>query len=255
MPEIDVVRHVVRPHQPRKEEDYDPGSDMLIVVHRNPNDPDDPTEFGHHIRLHGLAYRKEMWGLPDFASTVDMELKDLERYYARTGEEDYGVHPLAAITEHYFEAPPARMKSFAPDYVFERVEARMTALPSSTDGKVEMMLDTVLDGIQDVKNCLAATAKKTFPCRGMTNLSVDSAAKRGSTMEQMGEQTQRMTLVSSNPLDAVRQLLTDRESELDAVRNRFVEHTLVESNVPEIMRKRVVSAAIKRGILEENTWM
>lgn len=255
MSEIDVVRHVLRAHQPRKEEDYDPGSDMLIVVHRNPNDPDDPTEFGHHIRLQGLAYRKEMWGLPDFASTVDMELKDLERYYARTGEEDYGTHPLAAITEHYFDAPPVRMKSFAPSYVFDRVEARLTALPVSTDGKVRMMLDTVLDGITDVKGCLAATGKMEFPCRGMTGLSVDSAQKRGDTMQRMEEQTQRMSLVSSGPLDAVRQLLTDRESELDGVRERFVDYTLVESNVPEIMRKRVVATAIKRGILEENTWM
>lgn len=255
MPEIDVVRHVVRSHQPRKEEDYDPGSDMLIVVHRNPNDPDDPTEFGHHIRLHGLAYRKEMWGLSDFASTVDMELKDLERYYARADEEDYGIHPLATITEHYFEAPPARMKSFAPDYIFERAQARVTTPPSSTEGKVKMVLDAVLDGIEDVKSCLAATEKKAFPCRGMTSLSVDSAAKRGDTMGRMEEQTQRMTLVSSGPLDAVRQILTDRESELDMVRNRFVEHTLLESNVPEIMRKRVVGAAVKRGILEENTWM
>jgi hypothetical protein len=34
-----------------------------------------------------------------------------------------------------------------------------------------------------------------------------------------------------------------------------VSHALMTSNVPEIMRKRVVAAAVRRGILEENTWM
>src|SRR5690242_14348031 len=112
MPELHVVRHVLRTHEPFGAEDYDPGSDMLIVVHKNPNDPDDPTEFGHHIRLQGVAYRKEMWGLPDYASTIDAELKDLERYYHRQEDVEYGPHPLADITEHYFTAPPTRMQSF-----------------------------------------------------------------------------------------------------------------------------------------------
>lgn len=255
MSEIDVIRHVVRPHQPVKGEEYDPGSDMLIVVHKNPNDPDDPTEFGHHIRLQGLAYRKEMWGLGDYASTIDMELKDLERHYVREVQESYGVHPLATITEHYFEGPRARMKAFAPNYVFDRIEARLTALPTSTDGAVQMCLDTVMSGLDDVKGCLATGEELTFPCRGMSNLSVDSVAKRGHTMTRMEEQTQRISLVSSGPLDDVRQLLTDRESELEAVRDGFVSYALVEASVPEIMRKRVVNAAVKRGILEENTWM
>ncbi|MEN6334365.1 MAG: hypothetical protein ABFE01_08890, partial [Phycisphaerales bacterium] len=65
MPAIDVIRHVIRPHEPAGDEEYDPSHDMLIVVHKNPNDPDDPTEFGQHIRLQGLSYRKEMWGLAD----------------------------------------------------------------------------------------------------------------------------------------------------------------------------------------------
>lgn len=256
MAEIDVIRHVIRPHQPAKGEEYDPTQDMLIVVHRNPNDPDDPVEFGHHIRLSVVAYRKEMWGLGDYASTIDMELKDLERYYARESEnEDYGVHPLATITEHYFDAPPVRMKSFRPDYVLDRVESRLTALPGTTDGAVKMCLDTVLSGIDDVKGCLASDQQQIFPCKGMTGLSTDTVGARTDTMTRMEEQTQRLELVSSGPLDEVRQLLTDREGELETARDGFVSHALMTSNVPEIMRKRVVAAAVSRGILEENTWM
>jgi hypothetical protein len=256
MTAIDVIRHVIRPHQPVGDEEYDPSHDMLIVVHKNPNDPDDPTEWGHHIRLQGLSYRKEMWGLPDYASTIDMELRDLERYYARTPDEDYGVHPLATITGHYFEGPKERMKSFTPDYVFDRVQGKAGALPDTADGVARMCLDVVLSGVDDVKGCLASSQRKAFPCKGMTGLSSDTVKKRAETMSRMEEQTQRIDLVSSGPLDAVRQLLTDRESELEVARDTFVNHALVEASVPEIMRKRVVNAAVKRGLLEERmTWM
>jgi hypothetical protein len=71
----------------------------------------------------------------------------------------------------------------------------------------------------------------------------------------MSKQTKRMSLVSSGPLDEVRQLLTDREAELEAVRDGYVNMALMQSHVPEIMRKRVVAAAVRRGLLEENTWM
>lgn len=256
MPAIDVIRHVIRPHEPAGDEEYDPSHDMLIVVHKNPNDPDDPTEFGHHIRLQGLSYRKEMWGLADYASTIDMELRDLERYYARTSDtEDYGVHPLATITQHYFEGPRTHMRSFGPDYVFDRIESRLTARPSTTDGVVQMCMDVVLSGVDDVKGCLASSDKQAFPCKGMTALSVDTVKNRGETMRRMREQTQRLDLVSSGPLDAVRQLLTDRESELETARDNFVNYTLLEASVPEIMRKRVVATAVKRGLLKESTWM
>jgi hypothetical protein len=89
----------------------------------------------------------------------------------------------------------------------------------------------------------------------MTGLSTDTVGARTDTMTRMEEQTQRLELVSSGPLDEVRQLLTDRESELETARDGFVSHALMTSNVPEIMRKRVVAAAVRRGILEENTWM
>jgi len=250
MPDLHVIRHVVRPHETYKSEEYDPGCDMLIVVHKNPHDPDDPTEFGHHIRLEGLAYRKEMWGTPDYASTLDMELKDLERFYFRRDDVDYGPHPLADITEHYFEAPPQRMESFGPDYVMDRVS--QGAIPLTTDGAMRMCIDTVLSGIDDVKTCLASEKKKTFPCRGMTGLSTDSVAKRSDVGNRMEEQTQEINLVSSKPLDDIRQLLTDRENELEPVRERFVDHALLESQVPEIMRRRVMTTAVRRGILPES---
>ena len=193
MAEIDVIRHVIRPHQPAKGEEYDPTQDMLIVVHRNPNDPDDPTEWGHHIRMSVIAYRKEMWGTPDYASTIDMELKDLERYYARESpDEDYGVHPLAGITEHYFDAPPAKMRSFNPNYVFDRVESALTALPGTTDGAMALCMDTVLSGVEDVKGCLASAEHRSFPCKGMTGLSADTVVQRDETSTRMEEQTQRL---------------------------------------------------------------
>lgn len=254
MPELDVIRHEIRPHNHFASEEYDPGSDMLIVVHRNPDNPNDPTEFGHHIRLQGLSYRKEMWGLPDYASTIDMELMDLERYYARTKSEDYGVHPLARITEHYFTGPPVRMKSFAPGYVMDRMGA--LAMPHTTDGAMRMTLDVVSSGLDDVKNCLAAPVARKFPCKGMTGLSTDSVQARSETMTRMKQQTKRLALRPSRALDAVRQMLTDRESELETVRETFVNRALVESNVPEIMRKRVVAVARERGLLTEETrWM
>lgn len=254
MPEIDVIRHVVRPHQPAGGEDYEPSHDMLIIVHRNPNNPDDPTEFGHHIKLQGLAYRKEMWGLGEYADVLDMELRDLERYYARTEEEDYGVHPLATITEHYFEGPRVRMRSFAPDYVIDRVTAQAAVVPSTTDGVVRMCLDTVLSGVVDVKDCLGGPEQLTYPCKGMTGLSTDSIGSRTGTMTRMEEQTQRLELISSGPLDTVRQLVTDRAADMDASREAFVNHALMEASVPEIMRRRVERAAIRRGLLQEGTW-
>lgn len=256
MAEIDVIRHVIRPHEPVRGEEYDPTQDMLIIVHRNPEDPDDPTEFGHHIRLAGLAYRKEMWEVDDYASAIDLELRDLERHYDREpGNEDYGVHPLASITEHYFNAPPLRMKSFAPGYVMDRVESRMTALPGTTDGAVKMCLDVVGSGIDDVKACLGSIRNKSFRCKGMTNLSSDTVAERVDSSSRMDDQTRRMKLISSGPLDAVRQLLTDRESELEVARDGFVNHALMATKTPEIMRKRVISAAVQRGVLEEGAWM
>jgi len=255
MPELHVIRHVIRSRPPAPGEEQDSTQDMLIVVHKNPEDLDDPTEFGHHVPISGLAYRKEMYGLSDYASVIDLELRDLERYYARTAEEDYGTHPLAGITEHYFNAPPVRMRSFGPDYVMDRVEARLTALPATTDGVVKMCLDTVYSGLEDVKGCLASADQKSFPCKGMTGLSKDTVGKRDETTTSITEQTQRMELIPSGPLDDVRQMLTDRESELEGIRDGFVNHALMESKVPEIMRKRVVAAAVRRGILEENAWM
>jgi hypothetical protein len=255
MAEIDVIRHVIRPHEPARGEEYDSSQDMLIVVHKNPNDPNDPVEFGHHIRMAVLAYRKEMWGLPDYASTIDMELRDLERYYDRQPDEDYGVHPLAPITEHYYDAPPTQMRSFGPDYVLDKVEARMTARPRTADEAVKMCLDTVASGIVDVKDCLRSTKQKGFACKGMTGLSTGTVKVRTDCSVRMDKQTKRMSLVPSGPLDEVRQLLTDREAELEAVRDGYVNMALMQSHVPEIMRKRVVAAAVRRGLLEENTWM
>lgn len=255
MAELNVTRHVIRPHKPAGGEEYDPNQDMLIVVHKNPNDPDDPTEWGHHIRMSVLAYRKEIWGAPDYASAIDLELKDLERYYDRVPDMDYGVHPLAIVTEHYFETPRVRMSAFNPGYVLDRVQSALTALPGTTDGAVRMCLDTVLSGVDDVKGCLASDSQRTFPCKGMTGLSTDTVDARSDMASRMDEQTQRMELVSSAPLDAVRQMLTDRESELEVARDGFVSHALLEGNVPEIMRKRVVRTAVQRGILEESTWM
>jgi hypothetical protein len=249
MPEFHVVRYVLRPHEPRPQEEYDPASDMLIVVHKNPNNLDDPTEFGHHIRLQGIAYRKEMWGLPDYASTIDMELKDLERYYHPQEEIDYGPHPLAAITEHYFEAPPSRMKSFAPSYVMQRIMPAV--MPATTDGVMRMCIDTVLSGVEDVKGCLSSSEKQTFPCKGMTGLSSDTVKTRSETSDRMQEQTQQIELVSSKPLDDIRQLLTDRESELEGVRQGFVEQALMQAQVPEIMRRRVVNHVVQNGLLPD----
>lgn len=256
MPELHVIRHVIRPHRAAPGEDYDPNLDMLIVVHRNPADPSDETEYGHHIRLSALAYRKEMWGTADYASTIDQELKDLERWYDRDDSNiEYGSHPLAEITGHYFEGPKDRMASFAPGYILDRMTSEMTAIPGTTDGVIQMCVDTVLTGIVDVKGSLASAEQQTFPCKGMTRLSTDSIEKRSSTMQRMEEQTQRLALVSSGPLDEVRQLLTDREGTLETAREGFVNHALMEGNVPEIMRKRVARTAVRRGILEENRWM
>ncbi|MFE0472508.1 hypothetical protein ACFW2V_12930 [Streptomyces sp. NPDC058947] len=219
------------------------------MVHKNPHDPDDPTEFGHHMPLQALANRKEMWGLPDFASTLDMELKDLERYYYRQEQVDYGPHPVADMTTHYFEAPPERMKSFAPGYVMDRVSQGI--MPATTDGVMRMCIDVTLSGVVDVKKSLASPEKMKFPCKGMTGLSSDSVTTRSDVMRRMEEQTQQIELVPSKPLDAIRQLLTDRERELEEVRNRFVEHVLVETQVPEIMRQRTVNMAARQGLLPE----
>lgn len=249
MPEFHVLRHVLRPHQPVGGEEYDPGSDMLIVVHKNPHDPDDPTEFGHHIRLHGLAYRKEMWGLPDMASTIDMELRDLERYYHPQDGVEYGPHPLADITEHYFNVPPEKMKSFAPEYVMQRIMPAVA--PGTPDGVMKMCVDIALAGIEDVKTCLGSAKKHAFPCKGMTGLSAATVDRRADVMNRMEEQTQQIELVSSRALDDVRQLLTDRESELDQVRENFVNHALVTAKVPEIMRQRAVKSAARQGLLPE----
>jgi hypothetical protein len=222
---------------------------MLIVVHRNPNNPDDPTEFGHHLRLQALAHRKEMWGLPDYASTIDMELKDLERYYHRQSQVNYGPHPLANMTSHYFEAPSVRMRSFAPGYVMQRVSQGV--MPATTDGVMRMCIDATLSGVDDVKACLASPEKMKFPCKGMTGLSTDSATTRSDVMSRMKEQTQQIKLAPSKPLDAIRQLLTDRESDLEGVRNRFVDHVLMETQVPEIMRQRTMETAAREGLLPE----
>lgn len=247
MPDLHVIRHELRPHAFVNGEEYDPGSDKLTIVHKNPLDPDDPTEFGHTIRLQGLANRKEMWGLAEYADVIDMELKDLERYYFRREGVDYGPHPLAHITEHYFNGPPQRMRSFAPDYVMERV--MQSAMPATKDGVMRMCIDVAISGIEDVKACLRNEKKKTFPCRGMSSLSSDSVTARSNTMDRMGEQTEQVNLVSSSGLDEVRQLLTDRASDMDATREKFVNTVLVESEVPEIMRRRVVASAAKRGML------
>jgi hypothetical protein len=222
---------------------------MLIVVHKNPNDPDDPTEFGHHLRLQALAHRKEMWGLPDYASAIDMELKDLERYYHRQDRVDYGPHPLADMTAHYFEAPPERMQSFAPAYAMQRISQGV--MPFTTDGIMRMCIDATLSGVDDVKSCLASPEKMKFPCKGMTGLSSDSVMTRSDVMHRMGEQTQQIELASSKPLDDIRQLLTDREGDLEGVRNRFVDHVLMETQVPEIMRQRTIETAAREGLLPE----
>lgn len=253
MAELEVIRHEVRRHQPFLNEEYDPGQDMLIVFHRNPSDPDDPTEFGHHIHLQGVAYRKEMWGLQDYAETIDMELRDLARYYVRKEDELLGDHPLADITQHYFETPPVRMKSFAPAYVMDRVTTAAIA-PTTPDGAMRMCRDVVMSGIEDVKKCLASSSRRRFPCKGMTGLSSDSVNVRTKVMGRMGEQTERLKLKSCRPLDDVRQLLTDRESELEQARDAFVNHALNESNTPEIMRQRVVDTAVRRGLLKEGIW-
>ena len=254
MPELHVIRHEIRSHRPTAGENYDPGSDMLIVVHKNPENPDAPGEWGHHMRLHGLAYRKEMWGLSEYSDVIDMELRDLERYYASDDSVEYGPHPLGAITEHYFNTPASRMKAFSPGYVMDRMAG---AVPATTDGIMRYCVDTVLTGLEDVRGSLAGSRKLAFPCKGMTGLSADSVDTRSHTMKRMGDQTRRITLIPSKGIDDVRQYLTDRAAELDTVKDRFVNRALLEAQVPEIMRKRVIRTAAQRGLIEESVaaWM
>jgi hypothetical protein len=235
MAKIDIIRHEIRTAEVVGDEAYDPGRDMLIVFHRNPNDPDDPTEFGHHIQLHGLAIRKEMWGLAEYSDVIDTELRDLERYYDRSEAVEYGVHPLANMTDHYFTAPRKRMKSFSPAYVVNRMGS---AMPVTRQGADDFCVAVALSGIEDVKDCLASASRKSFPCHGMTGLSTDTVARRSVLSDKMGEQTQQLTLVPGAPIDAVRQLLTDRAAEIEDVRSRFVDHVLLEASVPELMRVR-----------------
>lgn len=246
MPEIEVIRHVVRPHQHRKSEEYDPSQDMLIIVHKNPNDPDDPTEFGHHMRMEGLSYRKEMLGLAEYADVIDQEIRDLERFYFWDAQKHAGAHPLADITEHYFEGPPERMRSFAPDYLLDQADQLSAVGRMTTDAAMHMAADVVLSGIADVRNCLAAKEGMKFACRGMTGLSQDSAEKRGIAVERMAAESSGVTLKSTKGLDDVRQLLTDRGHELEPSRERFVGHALMESNVPALMMTRVKQAVERR---------
>lgn len=246
MPEIEVIRHVVRPHQHRKSEEYDPSQDMLIVVHRNPNDPDDPTEFGHHMRMEGLSYRKEMLGLAEYADVIDQEIRDLERFYFWDAQKHSGDHPLADITEHYYEGPPDRMKSFAPDYLLDQVDQLSAVGRMTTDSAMRMAADVVLTGLDDVRGCLAAKEGMEFACRGMTSLSADSAAKRRTAVTRITEQSSSVTLKSTKGLDDLKQLLTDRGPELEPSRERFVNHALIESNVPALMMTRVKQAVERR---------
>lgn len=247
MTELHVIRHVIRKHQPEPGEDYDPGSDMLIIVHKNPEDPDDPTEFGHHMRMQALPYQKEVLGLSEYSDVVDTELRDLERYYCRSEALEYGTHPLAGITRHYFEAPSQRMKGFNPHYVIDRTGIQ-SAAPQSVEGFQRMCADVVLSGIGDVRKCLSSADKQAFPCRQMTGLSTDTRAKRTETLDRLGEQTQQITPVPSAALDDLCQYLTDRASELDKVQDGFVNGALMQAHVPEIMRQRVVRATVERGI-------
>lgn len=244
MTEINVLHHRVLPHQPARGEEYDPAGDMLVVYHTNPDNPDDPAEFAHHIRLGGLAYRKEMWGLSEYAEVIDAELKDLERFYFRDPQVDYGPHPLADITEHYFAAPSEHMRSFNPEYVIERMA---TAVPFSTDGRFAFARDVVISGLQDVRQCLSSKEHRRFPCRGMTTLSEKTIEKRSDVGRRMAEQTRRATLKSTKGLDGVRQYLTDRASELEPVREAFVNHALNEANVPGIMMERARAAVEYRA--------
>jgi hypothetical protein len=114
-----------------------------------------------------------------------------------------------------------------------------------------MCIDIALSGIDDVKNCLASSQKHSFPCKGMTGLSSDSVGVRSDVIRKMEEQTQQIELVSSKPLDDIKQLLTDRESELEAVRQAGVDHALMTAQVPEIMRKRAVNHAVSNGLISE----
>lgn len=245
MPEIEVIRYEVQKHRPFGDEEYDPSRDMLIVVHKNPEDPSDPTEFGHHMRLQGVSYRKEMWGSADYAEVIDQELKDLERFYFWDAQLHAGTHPLAAITEHYFTAPPARMQSFAPDYILD--SAAPTALmPTSRDGQRRLAMDVVMTGLDDVRLCLGASSKKSFPCKGMTGLSTSSVTKRTDGNRRMSEETRKVKLKPGKAIDGLRQYLTDRSSELETSRKEFVDHVLVENAVPDLMLKRVEAAVARR---------
>lgn len=246
MPEIEVIRHVIRPHQHRKSEEYDPSQDMLIVVHKNPNDPDDPTEFGHHMRLEGLSYRKEMLGLAEYADVIDQEIRDLERFYFWDAQKHVGDHPLAGITEHYFDGPPDRMKSFAPDYILDRTDQLSALGRMTTDGAMQMAAEVVISGLEDVRACLASKEGMKHPCRGMEGLSSDSAEKRGTAVSRITEESSAVTLKSTKGLDDLKQLLTDRGPELEPSRKRFVDHALIESNVPALMMTRVKHAVERR---------
>lgn len=235
MIELHVVGYRVHQVDPHPGEERDPAGDMLVVLCKNPLDPDDPSEYGFHIQFAGLANRKEMYGLTEYAEVIERELRDAERLYCPRLDVDYGPHPLAAITEHYFEGPPQRMRSFAPGYVVNRLTS---TLPFSTDGLHRLAVDTALSGLEDVKESLRAPERQTYPCQGMTNLCADSVDKRGETLRRIEEQTQEVKVVTSRALDEVCQFVTDQARRLDEIREGFVNRALMEGNVPEIMRRR-----------------
>ena len=79
----------------------------------------------------------------------------------RTHEVDYGPHPLADMTAHYFEAPPERMQSFAPRYAIERISQGV--MPFTTDGVMRMCIDATLSGVDlEPLQRLAAKAAIAF---------------------------------------------------------------------------------------------
>lgn len=165
------------------------------------------------------------------------------------------MYLLVVIMEYYFDVFLVCMKLFVLSYVFDCVEVRFIVLLVFIDGKVQMMLDIVFDGIMDVKGCLVVIGKMEFFCCGMIGFFVDLVQKWGDIMQCMEEQMQWMSFVLLGLLDVVCQFLIDWEFEFDGVWERFVDYILVELNVLEIMCKRVVVMVIKCGILEENMWM
>lgn len=238
----------------------DPNSNMLVVMHKNPLDPNDETEFGFHIPVLGIATRAESLGWDNYGDVVRTAIQ-LAVAELRGEDQVPSASISAAGTQSPYHSPFAR--STAEYFAGAAMAAESMKLPEApvgavrrmrTVGTVDPQLFVGLDAIASALRAepgSGALARSSQAVGVLSEVASRSATVRSDARIVVEERTAGVILVNDDVHLALDDWIQTNVSQVNDARSRWMNHVMQASGARGILTTRIEQAAMKAFKAEE----